>query len=78
MLNPPSEVEEEMKERENGSEKQGKAERHETQSEHERRKGEEQRRKLYEYRMATMIDYGSFDAPDVGRESSFFACRVLC
>ncbi|KAJ8294353.1 Histone-lysine N-methyltransferase EZ1 [Rhodotorula toruloides] len=72
VLNPPSEVEEEMKERENGSEKQGNAERHETQSEHQRREEEEQRRKLYEYRIATMIDYGSFDAPDVGRTSRDF------
>lgn len=32
----------------------------------------EQRRRLYEFRLETMIDYGSFDAPDVGRGSCLF------
>ncbi|BGP02454.1 hypothetical protein NBRC10513v2_006099 [Rhodotorula toruloides] len=72
VLDPPSEVEEEMKEHEKGDEKQRKDERQQTKSEQQRREEEEQRRKLYEYRLATMIDYGSFAAPDVGRTSRDF------
>ncbi|BGP32549.1 hypothetical protein JCM10296v2_004330 [Rhodotorula toruloides] len=72
VLDPPSEVEEELREGEKDKEKQMKARRQEWKSEQQSREEEEQRTRLYEYRLATMIDYGSFDAPDIGRTSRDF------
>ncbi|BGP25087.1 hypothetical protein JCM10295v2_004007 [Rhodotorula toruloides] len=81
VLDPPSDIEEEEEEAEEGKEREKqsaieqqrrKAERQKSKTAQQIKNEDEQRKKLYEFRLATMIDYASFDARDVGRTSRDF------